>query len=647
MVLNKVFAGLGVILTIILTFSVFDYHTGDPSFFHATGTQIKNIGGYTAYIVDPIIQAFGYGILWPIIFIFIHSIKILLDKQVELILIRYSVMILNIPLSCLILAFNDNNIGDGDYYTFHLGGYLGYFLKTEFFYHIKHSWLLLFVIIDIILICIALLDFRYFKIKLKPNLTKDKNNLETLLNTQTILDSTKNILESSLNNIKKFDIGNISVPPIVKTKPKFRSKFFIQQQPFIMPSADMLTVKQDTPDIDDSNQLTDNKTLLSNVLNDFGIKGTIISVINGPVITLYEFEPVAGTKSSRIIALADDIARSMSVISARIATVTGKNTIGIEIPNQKRKNIYFKDLIVSTDQYQLPLFLGQNITGKTIVADLAKMPHLLIAGTTGSGKSLFIHSIILSLLYKYTPESCKFILIDPKMLELSVYDGIPHLLTPVVTTHQKAIICLKWLVKEMESRYRAMSTLGVRNITAFNTLIKDAKGAKLEITKEVQTGFDTKTGKPMFESIHIKPEVLPYIVVIIDEMADLMLNAGKDVETSIQRLAQMARAAGIHVITATQRPSVDVITGLIKANFPTRISLQVTSKIDSRTILDEIGAEQLLGKGDMLYKVPGNTPERIHAAYIDDQDITSVVNFLKSQGNAQYNEDIINNNDSN
>lgn len=383
---------------------------------------------------------------------------------------------------------------------------------------------------------------------------------------------------------------------------------------------------------------------LESVLNEYGIYGEIVSVKPGPVVTLYELEPAPGLKSSRVIGLADDIARSMSAISARVAVVPGKNVIGIELPNKIRETVHLRDLLSSSDYEksttQLTLILGKDISGAPIIADLARMPHLLVAGTTGSGKSVAVNAMILSLIYRLPPERCKFIMIDPKMLELSVYDGIPHLLSPVVTDPKKAIIALRWVVREMESRYQAMSKLSVRNIEGYNQRILEAKERGDLISRRVQTGFNPETGQPIFEDQPLPMEPLPFIVVVVDEMADLMLVAGKDIESAVQRLAQMARAAGIHLIMATQRPSVDVITGTIKANFPTRISFQVTSKIDSRTILGEQGAEQLLGQGDMLYMAAGGRISRVHGPYVGDADVEQVVAFLKSQSQPTYIEDI-------
>ncbi|MBK5565117.1 DNA translocase FtsK [Ensifer sp. SSB1] len=386
--------------------------------------------------------------------------------------------------------------------------------------------------------------------------------------------------------------------------------------------------------------LEQNARMLEGVLEDFGVKGEIIHVRPGPVVTLYELEPAPGIKSSRVIGLADDIARSMSAIAARVAVVPGRNAIGIELPNQRRETVYLRELIGSRDfetsKARLAMALGKTIGGEPVVADLAKMPHLLVAGTTGSGKSVAINTMILSLLYRLRPDQCRLIMIDPKMLELSVYDGIPHLLSPVVTDPKKAVVALKWTVREMEERYKKMSKIGVRNIDGFNSRVEQALAKGEQITRTVQTGFDRQTGEAMYETEEFDLSPMPYIVVIIDEMADLMMVAGKDIEGAVQRLAQMARAAGIHVIMATQRPSVDVITGTIKANFPTRISFQVTSKIDSRTILGEQGAEQLLGMGDMLYMAGGGRIQRVHGPFVSDTEVEEVVAYLKTQGVPQY-----------
>ena len=390
----------------------------------------------------------------------------------------------------------------------------------------------------------------------------------------------------------------------------------------------------------DEEALAENARLLESVLEDFGVRGRIVKVRPGPVVTLYELEPAPGTKSSRVISLADDIARSMSAVSVRVAVVPGKNVIGIELPNTQRDLVALRELVESKDYEKhagaLTLVLGKDIGGAPSMVDLARMPHLLIAGTTGSGKSVAVNTMIMSLLYRLTPDQCKFIMIDPKMLELSVYDDIPHLLSPVVTDPAKAVVALRWAVREMEDRYRAMSNLGVRNINGYNQRIADAMKKGETLMRTVQTGFDPESGEPIYEEQAYDTSPLPYIVVIVDEMADLMLVAGKEVEAAVQRLAQMARAAGIHLIMATQRPSVDVITGTIKANFPTRISFQVTSKIDSRTILGEGGAEQLLGQGDMLYMAGGGRIGRVHGPFVSDEAVERVVTFLREQAAPEY-----------
>jgi S-DNA-T family DNA segregation ATPase FtsK/SpoIIIE len=386
--------------------------------------------------------------------------------------------------------------------------------------------------------------------------------------------------------------------------------------------------------------LQENARELEGVLQDFGVKGEITNVRPGPVVTLYELEPAPGTKSSRVIGLADDIARSMSAVATRVAVVPGRNAIGIELPNDRREVVLLRELLETSDfeetDARLALALGKNIGGEPIIVDLSRMPHLLIAGTTGSGKSVGINTMILSLLYRLSPDQCKFIMIDPKMLELSVYDGIPHLLAPVVTDPKKAVVALKWTVREMEERYKRMSKLGVRDIKGYNARVLQAEAKGEVLTRTVQTGFDRQTGRAIYEQEEMDYDVMPYIVVIVDEMADLMMVAGKDIEAAVQRLAQMARAAGIHLITATQRPSVDVITGTIKANFPTRVSFQVTSKIDSRTILGEQGAEQLLGQGDMLYMAGGGRIMRVHGPFVADDEVEKVVRHLKKQGVPAY-----------
>ncbi|WP_312166300.1 DNA translocase FtsK 4TM domain-containing protein [Phenylobacterium sp.] len=418
---------------------------------------------------------------------------------------------------------------------------------------------------------------------------------------------------------------------------------FVKTDGFALPELAMLAKPKPRASMFDEGALRQNAQLLESVLAEFGVRGTIDQIRPGPVVTLYELVPAAGVKSARVVALSDDIARSMSVAACRVSVVPGRNAIGIELPNARRETVYLRDLLASSEYERstqaLPMALGENIGGEPYIADLSKMPHLLIAGTTGSGKSVGVNAMILSILYRLPPDQCRFIMIDPKMLELSVYDGIPHLLAPVVTDPKKAIVALKWTVREMEDRYRLMSKIGVRNVASYNERAKEAAAKGEHFERTVQTGFDD-SGRPIYESERIDPKPMPYLVVVIDEVADLMLVAGKDVEGAVQRLAQMARAAGIHLVMATQRPSVDVITGTIKANFPTRISFQVTSKIDSRTILGEQGGEQLLGQGDMLYMAGGGRITRLHGPFVSDEEVEAVAKFLRAQGEPQYLEDV-------
>ncbi len=445
-------------------------------------------------------------------------------------------------------------------------------------------------------------------------------------------------------------IATVSAPPRVKQPPPSKVK---AQQPSLplteagwrFPDLSLLVAPPPRAASGPSEEaLQANARLLETVLDDYGVKGAIVEIRPGPVVTLYELEPAPGIRSARVIGLADDVARSLCVTAVRIATVPGRNVIGIEVPNSKRETVYLSEILASDEVQKhtgrLSLALGKDIGGTSIVADLARMPHLMIAGTTGSGKSVGVNAMILSLLYRLSPDQCRLILIDPKMLELSIYEGIPHLMAPVVTEPAKAVTALKWTVREMERRYRAMSQLGVRNIGGYNDRVAEARSKGEVVTRRVQTGFDPDTGRPTFEEQPLALETLPFIVVVVDEMADLMMVAGKEIEAAVQRLAQMARAAGIHVIMATQRPSVDVITGTIKANFPTRISFQVISKFDSRTILGEQGAEQLLGMGDMLFMQGGGRVTRVHGPFVSDDEVEKVVAFLREQGEPAYVEDV-------
>jgi S-DNA-T family DNA segregation ATPase FtsK/SpoIIIE len=423
-------------------------------------------------------------------------------------------------------------------------------------------------------------------------------------------------------------------------KPKSQARLDLRDN-YTLPSIELLAPPPEAPKtVVDKAALERNARLLENVLDDFHVKGAITEVRPGPVVTMYELEPAPGIKASRVVALADDIARNMSAVSARVAVIPGRNVIGIELPNQRREAVALHELVASQtfeDQAaQLPIILGKNIAGDPVIADLAPMPHLLVAGTTGSGKSVGLNCMILSLLYRLTPDQCRMIMIDPKMLELSMYDDIPHLLSPVVTDPAKAVRALKWAVETMEDRYRQMSSVGVRSLASFNDKVRAAKVKGQPLGRKVQTGYNPDTGQPIYEEEKLEYDVLPQIVVIVDELADLMMTAGKEVEFLIQRLAQKARAAGIHLIMATQRPSVDVITGVIKANLPTRISFHVTSKIDSRTILGEQGAEQLLGKGDMLYMPGGKGIIRVHGPFVSDDEVHAVADHWRGQGQPDY-----------
>ncbi len=450
--------------------------------------------------------------------------------------------------------------------------------------------------------------------------------------------ATKPTLQSlQAQHIANDDSVKVITPKIVPAKP-------VEPEPcaeYQLPSIDLLSKPKITAAVVvDENELKQNAAKLEQVLNDFGIKGEIVEVRPGPVVTLYELEPKAGTRTARVIGLSDDIARSMAVPSVRMAVVAGHSTIGIELPNEKRQTVWIRELFEDNEfrhsKNILNVALGKDIGGQNVYADISKMPHLLVAGTTGSGKSVGVNTMILSLLYRMTPEQCKFIMIDPKQLEFSMYNGIPHLLTPVITDPAKAVVGLKWAVQEMEKRYRQMALLNVRNIAGYNKKVEDMRSTGKEIKKTIQTGFDRDTGQPIYEEQVIDTSPMPYIVIVVDEMADLMLVAGKEVEGAIQRLAQMARAAGIHLIMSTQRPSVDVITGVIKSNFPSRISFHVTTKIDSGTILGEKGAEQLLGMGDMLFMSSGMRPIRVHGCFVADDEVERVVEYIKSQGEPKY-----------
>ncbi|MGX9892371.1 DNA translocase FtsK [Wolbachia endosymbiont (group B) of Eucosma cana] len=611
-------------LLMYIYISVFSYNYKDPSLNTATNQEVTNLGGVVgSYLADILVQFLGLAsitIATTIVYFLIFRASLL--KIIYLTLINVAIYAILSQLSLGITA------------RYMHGGIVGNAL-------IDHCPFYIFTVVASIGV-VGLVGWK-------------RTVYSLLFLCKKIASFFAKFLFFRLRKTTDYSIAPLVIEGKYRTtrqQPKERQKkateeiFKPPSSEFEFPSIHLLSKVEESMQRKQLNALESNKnlSLLEQVLSDFGVQGKIISVCYGPVVTLYKLEPQAGTKSARVIGLADDIARSMSALSARISIIRGQNAMGIELPNKEREIVMLRDLLESPE-YQnanlnLPIALGKEISGKPVIADLTKMPHLLVAGTTGSGKSVAINTMILSLVYRLSPDECKMIMIDPKMLELSIYDAIPHLITPVVTEPKKAVIALKWIVKEMENRYRMMSYLNVRNVINYNQKITEAMNSGIELERVVQIGFNSTTGKPLFEKIPIKMETFPYIVVIVDEMADLMLVAGKDIECSIQRLAQMARAAGIHIIMATQRPSVDVITGVIKANFPTRISFAVTSKIDSRTILGEQGAEQLLGMGDMLYMASGGKIIRVHGPFVSDDEVQNIVDHLKTQGEPNYMEEI-------
>ncbi|WP_264375564.1 MULTISPECIES: DNA translocase FtsK [unclassified Wolbachia] len=612
------------LLLMYIYISVFSYNYQDPSLNTATDEKVTNLGGIVgSYLADILVQFFGLAsitIATTIVYFLIFRASLL--KIIYLTLINVAIYAILSQLSLGITA------------RYMHGGIVGNAL-------IDHCPFYIFTVVASIGV-VGLVGWK-------------RTVYSLLFLCKKIASFFAKFLFFRLRKTTDYSIAPLVIEGKYRTtrqQSKERQKkateeiFKPPSSEFEFPSIHLLSKVEESMQRKQLNALESNKnlSLLEQVLSDFGVQGKIISVCYGPVVTLYKLEPQAGTKSARVIGLADDIARSMSALSARISIIRGQNAMGIELPNKEREIVMLRDLLESPE-YQnanlnLPIALGKEISGKPVIADLTKMPHLLVAGTTGSGKSVAINTMILSLVYRLSPDECKMIMIDPKMLELSIYDAIPHLITPVVTEPKKAVIALKWIVKEMENRYRMMSYLNVRNVINYNQKITEAMNSGIELERVVQIGFNSTTGKPLFEKIPIKMETFPYIVVIVDEMADLMLVAGKDIECSIQRLAQMARAAGIHIIMATQRPSVDVITGVIKANFPTRISFAVTSKIDSRTILGEQGAEQLLGMGDMLYMASGGKIIRVHGPFVSDDEVQNIVDHLKTQGEPNYMEEI-------
>jgi S-DNA-T family DNA segregation ATPase FtsK/SpoIIIE len=663
--------GCGLILFASLYLvSLLSYNTADPSFNTASSGDISNWGGSAgAYIADVSVQIIGAASVFIALVTLTWGVVLLRKSRLKRVWLRFSSLLMALMFGAGFFATMPSPsswpVQAG------LGGILGDFLTRGLIEKLTSIPLFFaFFGITTVLVTIALgLTWWQWK-QIFANIRYSVSVVMGLISGLVRMMFSKNPESVSMARPKRKPAGQMlkkqsaKVIGLIKepeddkdpqqklfkieksTKPKQPKKTSsLANTNYQLPPISLLSEPKHSRKAQVSETaLTQNGRMLESVLEDFGVHGRITKIRPGPVVTLYELEPAAGTKSSRVIGLADDIARSMSSISARISVIPGKNALGIELPNTHRESVFLREIIESDlfieGDANLPMALGKNIGGEPVMVDLSKMPHLLVAGTTGSGKSVGVNGMIISLLNKLTPDQCKFIMIDPKMLELSIYDGIPHLLAPVVTDPTKAVVALKWTVKEMENRYRLMSTMGVRNIIGYNQRILEAIAKGENLTRMVQTGFNPETGKPIIEEVPLEMSTLPYIVVVVDEMADLMLVAGKDIEGSIQRLAQMARAAGIHIIMATQRPSVDVITGVIKANFPTRISFQVTSKIDSRTILGEQGAEQLLGMGDMLHMAGGGRITRVHGAFVSDQEVEETVKFLKAQGTPEYIEDV-------
>ncbi|MES2677624.1 MAG: DNA translocase FtsK 4TM domain-containing protein [Pseudomonadota bacterium] len=661
-------------LSIAILLALFSFNSSDISFNTTSTTgEINNwMGNFGSHISDLLFQLIGLSAFFFCLILFNFGQKIASKNGIH----HFALKLFLAPFCLLSFSLLFSLLPEPDWWMFNsLGGVNGKFIlaKLNFLPHFASG--ILAVIFSIILLSVVievtLKDWQYFfrysfitckyllemlrkvALKTEKNLEQQKLKFTQKITEGTPQFKSRKLFFENSADVEESEPEDEEEERPVKVKKPNKTKQILKSsrgnKNYELPPIDLLVDRSgDNKDKKTSPvQLEQQSKMLSKVLEDFGVFGSMLSVKLGPVVTLHEFEPAAGTKAARVVGLADDIARSMSAVSTRIAVVPGKTTIGIELPNAKREMISFHEMVASNEykytQASLPIILGKDISGEPIIVDLAKMPHLLIAGTTGSGKSVGVNAMILSLLYKLPPDECKFIMIDPKMLELSAYDGIPHLLSPVVTEPGRAVVALKWVTNEMEERYRAMSNLNVRNIAGYNEKIEKFLKNGEKISKKIQTGFDPETGEPMIEEVELDAKKLPFIVVIVDEMADLMLVAGKDIETSIQRLAQMARAAGIHIIMATQRPSVDVITGVIKANFPTRISFQVTSRIDSRTILGTQGAEQLLGQGDMIYMSGGSKMIRVHGPFCSDSEVEDVVKFVKSQkfDDSDYSQNVV------
>ncbi len=653
-----------ILLSAFILISVVSYSSFDPSLLNLNNYEVKNFGGYFgANVSEVLMQFFGYSSFLICIVLTSWAYKLFFSKKLELFALNFLLLPITVCLLALffeavgipisngfianqsLIFINETNFLNNVYLNYLFVTIIFIFFLTSFYFTtglnlndwskiLKVVSQLIIVFVSFISKLISIIYVNFFKKsvqKISPKNTLSNKNLEPKID----FESLKNEPVSTYG----YEITN-------KETVSQQDEIVFDTQSYKIPDINFLS----KPELSRDNavnheELKINSEKLKNVLTDFKIDGEIIAVSPGPIVTMYELQPAPGIKASKIISLSDDIARNMSAMSARVAIIPGKNVIGIEIPNTIKNPVYLSELFKNeqfvNNEKNLILALGKDISGNAKFANLENMPHLLIAGTTGSGKSVGINVMITSILYKHSPEDCKFILIDPKMLELSVYEGVPHLITPVVTDPKKAIVALKWVVREMESRYKNMSLLGVRNIENYNQRMAEAIKKSEKIVRSIPSGINPETGQPTTKQIEIENKKMPFIVVVVDEMADLMMVAGKEIEHAIQRLSQMARAAGIHLIMATQRPSVDVITGTIKANFPSRISFQVSSKFDSRTILGDEGAERLLGKGDMLMMTAGGMTSRIHGPFISDQEIENIVSALRKQGNPEYDEEIL------
>ena len=617
-----------IIIGILISISLLSYSKFDPSLNTSSDDLANNLvsspGSYTS---DLLIQTFGFSSIIIPISLIIFGFFSLTNRS------QKAIKVISLLFLCIVtLSFTSHMISEsGGVFGFLINNqlmFLANFLEIEIDSYIKNILIAMFAAISLILGNNALLPNKRFKAK---EIEKEVKPIEEKQQKVRIIPK-----ENKIKPIKKDKI---------KPKEKKLEKIKSSQIGYELPSLDLLKeANENNQTVIPDDLIEENRNKLSNALKEFGVEGDIDIVRPGPVVTLYELKPAPGIKTKRVISLTDDIAREMAVASVRIAVVPGKNSIGIELPNENRNTVYLREIFDSdnfqTQEKGIPLSLGKDIGGTPIIADLSLMPHLLISGTTGSGKSVGINGMILSILYKFKPEDCRLIMVDPKMLELSVYDGIPHLLTPVVTNPKKAVVALKWVVREMEERYKKMAILSVRNMAEYNRKAEEYSLQNKTFKRRVHTGYD-ENQDPIYEEEEVIAEKLPFIVVVIDEMADLMLVAKNDIEHLVQRLAQMARAAGIHVVMATQRPSVDVVTGTIKANFPTRISFRVASMIDSRTILNEMGAEQLLGNGDMLFLSEGGRVTRVHGAFVSDSEVEKIVSHIRQQENPDYIDEIV------